>query len=159
MARKPGGPASAFDFEEMWRSFGSMAPDWGKAFRGGAAPGRLWQDMIRSHQRNVEAVTKLNEAAAHAMRQVGERQLELIRATMAEAQNIGQAVGSSGGSSPAGPEAVSAAFERALAAMRDIAEIAEKANREALEAIARRSEDFQSELREMMAQAPSAERE
>jgi phasin family protein len=157
MARKPGGPASAFDFEEMWRAFGSMAPDWGKALQG-VPPGKLWQDMVRSQQRNVEAVTKLNEAVAHAMRQVGERQLELIRATMAEAQKIGQAMGRTGGASAA-PEAVSAAFERALTAMRDIAEIAEKANREALEAITKRSEAFEAELREMMAQAPATERE
>jgi hypothetical protein len=153
MARKPTGAVPGFDVEEMWRAFGSMAPDWTKALKDAPMPGMLWQDLLRTHQRNVQSVTKLNEAAANAMRQVGERQLELFRAIMAESGKISEAMRKPGAAPAGGPEAMSAAFERALAVMRDIAEIAEKANRAALAEITARSEAFQKELREMLDKA------
>jgi hypothetical protein len=153
MAKKSTGAASGFDLEEMWRAFGSMAPDWTKALKDAPMPGQLWQDLVRTQQRNVETVTKLNEAAAAAMRQVGERQLELVRAIMSESAKISEAMRKPGGAAAGGSEAMSAAFERALVAMRDIAEIAEKANRAALAEITARSEAFQVELREMLEKA------
>ena len=135
------GPTGGIDIGELFKPFTSMAPDWTKAMQGlggqgFGAQGKVWQDMLQSHQRNIESVTKLNNGVAQAMRQIAERQVELMRVTMSEMGAISSSMQKPGSSSA---EAMSSAFDRALDAMREIAEIAEKANREALAAITERS--------------------
>ena len=151
--RKPTGPTAGFDLEEMFRPFASMAPDWSKAMPAMGASAAVWQELAATHQRNLASLTKMNTGVATAMRQIAERQVELMRATMAELGKISESV--QAGKAPAAmtPDAVSAAFERALAAMREIAEIAEKANREALAAITERSQEYQQELQALIGKA------
>ena len=85
------------------------------------------------------------------MRQIAQRQFELMQTTMSELQRISESMRKPGSVGTAvSPETMSAAFEKSLAAMREIAEIAERANRDALEAITHRSQAFQEELRQMM---------
>ena len=74
-----------------------------------------------------------------------------MRTTFTEMNRVGEAMRKPGGAGTAmSPDALSKAFEKALATMREIAEIAEKANREALEAIGERSQAFQHELQAMI---------
>jgi hypothetical protein len=146
------GPTGGVDIGELFKPFTAMAPDWAKAMQGFGgqglgAQGKVWQDMLQSHQRNIESVTKLNNGVAQAMRQIAERQVELMRVTMSEMGTISSSMQKPGSGSA---EAMSAAFDRALDAMREIAEIAEKANRDALSAITERSQAFQAELRQML---------
>ena len=151
------GPTGGVDIGELFKPFTSMAPDWAKAMQGfsgqGFAGQKVWQDMLQSHQRNIESVTKLNNAVAQAMRQIAERQVELLQATLREMGAISTSM--QGGSGKAMPtaDAMSSAFDRALSAMREIAEIAEKANREALAEITDRSQQFQAELKAMVEDA------
>jgi phasin family protein len=144
-------PSGTPDLEDLFKPFANMVPDWSKAMAGFGQSGRIWQDMIQSHQRNIESVSRLNDGVADAMRQIAERQLELMRTTMSELQRISEAMRKPGGAGVAmSPDAMSAAFERSLGAMREIAQIAERANRDALEAITQRSQAFQQELQQMM---------
>ena len=150
--RKPTGPTAGFDLEEMFRPFASMAPDWSKAMPAMGASAAVWQELAATHQRNLASLTKMNTGVATAMRQIAERQVELMRATMAELGKISESVQGGKGAAMA-PDAMSAAFERALATMREIAEIAEKANREALAAITERSQEYQQELQALIGKA------
>jgi phasin family protein len=157
--RNTASPTGGVDIGELFKPFTTMAPDWAKAMQGFGgqgfgAQGKVWQDMLQSHQRNIESVTKLNNAVAQAMRQIAERQVELMRVTMSEMGAISSTMPKPG-AAPTMPsaEAMSAAFDRALSAMREIAEIAEKANREALATITERSQAFQAELKAMVADA------
>lgn len=148
--RRTSGPATP-DLGELFRPYAAMMPDWSKALQDMSAPGRFWQEMLASHQRNIESVTKLNDGVAGAMRQIAERQLQLMQTTMAELSKLGETMRKPGGAQAAlSPDAASEAFERALTTMREIAEIAEKANRDALEAITERSQEFQHELQALM---------
>jgi phasin family protein len=150
--RTTSGQAGGVDIGELFKPFTNMAPDWAKAMQGFGSQGKVWQDMLQSHQRNIESVTRLNNAVAQAMRQIAERQVELMRATMTEMGAISSSMRATSGSASAMPsaDAMSAAFDRALSAMREIAEIAEKANREALAEITERSQQFQAELKAMV---------
>ena len=154
----PRKPTGTPDLEDLFKPFAGMVPDWSKAMAGFGQSGRVWQEMIQSHQRNIESVSRLNDGVAQAMRQIAERQLELMRTTMAELQRISETVRQPGGAATMmSPEAMSAAFERSLGAMREIAQIAEQANRTALEAITERSQAFQQELQQMVQQGSKPE--
>lgn len=157
--RNTAGPMGGVDIGELFKPFTTMAPDWAKAMQGfggqglgGAAFGgqKVWQDMLQSHQRNIESVTKLNNAVAQAMRQIAERQVELMQTTMRELGTISTSMQSGSAKGVPSADAMSSAFDKTLSAMREIAEIAEKANREALAEITDRSQAFQAELKAMM---------
>lgn len=144
------------DIAELFKPFTTMAPDWAKAMQGMTGQGfgqKVWQDMLQSHQRNIESVTKLNNGVAQAMRQIAERQVELMQATMREMGAISTSMQAGSGKAMPSADAMSSAFDRALSAMREIAEIAEKANREALAEITDRSQQFQAELKAMVEDA------
>lgn len=148
--RKTSGPAAP-DLGELFRPYATMLPDWNKTLQEMGQPGRFWQDMLASHQRNIESVTRINDGVAGAMRQIAERQLQLMQATMGELGKVAETMRKPGAAGAAiSPEALSQTFEQALATMREIAEIAEKANREALAAITERSQEFQQELQALM---------
>jgi phasin family protein len=158
-------PMGGVDIGELFKPFASMAPDWSKMMQGFsaqgfpgqglggqgfAAGGKVWQDLLQSHQRNIESVTRLNSGVADAMRQIAERQVELMQATMREMASISSSMQAGQGKAMPSTDTMSAAFDRTLSAMREIAEIAEKANREALSAITERSQEFQGELKAML---------
>lgn len=158
-------PMGGVDIGELFKPFASMAPDWSKLMQGFSgqgfpgqglggqgfgAGGKVWQDLLQSHQRNIESVTRLNSGVADAMRQIAERQVELMQATMREMASISSSMQAGQGKGMPSTDTMSAAFDRALSAMREIAEIAEKANREALSAITERSQEFQGELKAML---------
>lgn len=147
--RKPSGAAP--DLAELFRPYADMLPDWSKTMGEMGASTRFWQELMVSHQRNLESLTRLNDGVATAMRNIADKQLALMRTTFAEMNRVGEAMRKPGGSSAAlSPDALGHAFEKALATMREIAEIAEKANREALEAIGERSQAFQQELQALI---------
>jgi phasin family protein len=147
--RKPSGGAP--DLAELFRPYANLLPDWSKAMAEMGASTRFWQELMASHQRNLESLTRLNDGVATAMRDIVDKQLALMRTTLAEMNRVGEAMRKPGGAGTAlSPDTLAKAFEKALATMREIAGIAEKANREALEAIGERSQAFQHELQAMI---------
>ena len=74
--RNTAGSMGGVDIGELFKPFANMAPDWTKAMQGFAGQGlggagfggqKVWQDMLQSHQRNIESVTKLNNAVVDAL--------------------------------------------------------------------------------------------
>ncbi len=137
-------------FQEMWTRFGAMAPDMTKAMKMPEAGTEFWTAVMATNQNNMQALAEMNESVANSMKSIGERQRSLFETMMAEIERAGKDIGGNGEDVS---KAASEAYEKMLGGMREIAEIAEKANRDALAEIEKRSAAFQDELKSIMKKA------
>lgn len=142
----------AEQFQEMWKRFGGMAPDWSKVMAWPEAQTDFWKSVMEANQNNMQALAEMNDAVAKSMTSIGERQRALLETMMAEVQQAGKEMSGSGEEVS---KAASEAFEKMLNGMREIAQIAEKANKDALAEIEKRSSAFQEEMQGIMAKAKS----
>lgn len=132
---------------DVWKAFGDLAPDWSKLFEAGKNPSDFWADAMERNKANIAALTKLNESIAATTRQIGERQVALFHSMMGEAGKAAEQM-KAAGTKPT--EAMTEAFDGMVKQMREIGEIAEKANREALAKIEERGAAFRDELKKLM---------
>lgn len=137
-------------FQEMWKNFGAMAPDWNRFGDLPEAQTEFWKSVMQTNQNNLDALAELNRSVAESFRTIGERQLSLFETMMLEADKAAKEMRASG---EVAPEAATKAFQQMLNGMREIAEIAEKANKEALAEIEKRAAAFQDEVKEQIKKA------
>jgi phasin family protein len=113
-------------------------------------PGLDGDKLMREQKKNLEALTAANKAAMDGYQAVMRRQGEHLKETM---ELVSKAVRE--GWSGASPEAnrnkqgelAKAAFDRALANMRELSEMAAKSNREAFDKISERMKESLEEFR------------
>ena len=130
--------------------FPFMNLDIGKLIGDLKLPNMNVEQLMQAQRRNIEALTQANKLAAEGFQAIAKRQSEILKETMDE---MGKAMkdAMSGGT----PEANAAkqadlakqALERALANMKELAEMAAKANSEAFELINRRVMESLDELK------------
>ena len=137
-------------FNEMWKSFGEMAPDWSKLGPPSEAAKEFWEGLGKTGHSNMEALKDLNAQMASSVKSIGERQMSLMETMMGEAEAAAKEMRAAG---EAAPDAASQAFHKMLDGMKEMAEIAKKANRDALAEIEKHGETFKAELKEMMAKS------
>jgi len=116
-------------------------------------PGVDMEAIMASQRKNIEAVTAANQLAIEGMQAVVRRQAEILRQTMEETGNMMTEVMSAG--TPEDrvakqAELVKVAFEKALANMRELAEMVAKSNSEAANVISKRVSESLEELKTMM---------
>ncbi|MGE0725489.1 MAG: phasin family protein [Alphaproteobacteria bacterium] len=119
-------------------------------------PGIDTSALLAAQQRNVEAIAKANQLAAEGMQAVAKRQAEMLRTSMEEASRTMTAMMAN--TSPEErvakqAELTKAAFEKAIANMREISELLARANKDTLDVINRRVSEGLDEVRELMATA------
>ncbi len=117
-------------------------------------PGVDIEAIMASQKRNIEAVTAANQLAIEGMQAVVRRQAEILRQTMEETSAMVTEMMSAG--SPEDKmakqaELVKTAFEKALANMKELAEMVAKSNTEASNVISQRVSESLEELKAHMA--------
>ena len=137
-------PLGAFDFSKMLRDLD--------------VPGIDMQAMLDAQRKNVEALQRANRAAAENFQAIVKRQVEMMQEAMSEiAQSMreGAASGLPEGAKRQG-ELFNRAFEKALANVREIAEMAAKSNQELFDVVNQRMLETTDEIRGLREQAGKA---
>jgi phasin family protein len=138
MAQQPTNPFLQMDFSKM--------------LAGVKMPGFDADMILSNYRRNIEALTETNQRAYEGLQAVIARQLEIFRQTMEETATMSREV--VGQKKPEElvakqTELAKAAFERALANMKELAEMVAKANADAAEVINKRISESLAELRSL----------
>jgi phasin family protein len=118
-------------------------------------PGVDWQELMASQQKNVEALTRANQVLLEGAQAVIQREVEIMQKAMqefAEASRELMQEGDPQAQARKRLELAKASFEAALRNMRELAEMAGRSNREALEMINQRAMESFDEIRSAMAQ-------
>ena len=115
-------------------------------------PGMDISALMEARRRDVEALTQANQIAYQSMQALAQREAEILQQTMAEWQG---AMAGMAGKSPTemaakGAELATQAFGRALANMRELAEMASKSQTQTYEVLNRRFQENLEELRKLM---------
>lgn len=115
-------------------------------------PGVDLEALMASQRKNIEALTAANKLAFEGFQAVATRQTEILRQTMEELQKMMTEVMSA--STPEDrvakqAELAKTAFEKALANMKEVAEMVTKSNTEATNVISNRITDSLEELKTM----------
>jgi phasin family protein len=110
-------------------------------------PGVNVEALLSSQQKNIEALTAANRTAVEGIQTLSQRQAEIFRRTMEEATKAAQAVATTGQPQdiPAKQaEIAKVVFEKGLANMQELAELAARANADTLEVVNKRfAESFE----------------
>jgi len=147
-------PFFNFDIAKMMSDFDptKIADEFSKMVGQYKLPGVDTDALVASQRRNVEALTSANRAAFEGVQAVAKRQAEILQETMNEVATAFDAVSKSGSPQAAAAkqaELAKDAFEKALANMRELAEMVAKSNQEATQAINGRISETLDEVKEL----------
>jgi len=115
-------------------------------------PGVDINAIVEARRKDVEALTHANQVAYESMQALARREAEILQQTMAEWQG---AMAGMAGKTPQemaarGTELATQAFGRALANMRELAEMASNSQSQTYEILNRRFQENLEELRKLM---------
>lgn len=139
-----------FDAEKVAEMF--KAPDMTKFFEQAKMPSMDMDGLIAAQQKNMQALVEANKAAAAGYQDLYKRQISIFEETMAAVKDqVGemqsQAATAEGAQKNA--ELVKAGFEKAISNMKELAELAQKANMEAFEIVSARVKESLAELKKL----------
>lgn len=131
---------------------GMTFPDISKILEQLKVPGIDMQAIIEARRKDIEALTQANQMAYESMQALARREAEILQQTMSEWQ---AAMAAMAGKNPAemaskGTELATQAFGKALANMRELAEMASKSQAQAYEVLNRRFQENLEDLRKML---------
>jgi phasin family protein len=118
-------------------------------------PGVDWQELMASQQKNLEALSQANQVLFEGAQAVVQREVEILQKAMQEFAEASRELVQEGDARLQAQkrlELAKASFETALQNMRELAELATRSNREALEVINRRAIESFEEIRSAMTQ-------
>lgn len=116
-------------------------------------PGVDWQEVIASQQKNLQALAKANQVLVEGAQAVMRREIEILQKAMAEAAEASKELMQQGDPQAQASrrlELARTSFETAIANMRELAEVAGRSNREALEVINQRALESFDEIKRAM---------
>lgn len=124
--------------------------DFSKILREFKIPDVDWQEIMASQQRNLAALTKANQVLMEGAQTVMQREVEILQNAMAEvndaARDLMQADDPQAGAAKR-LELAKESFAAAVSNMRELAELATKSNREALDVINQRALEGLEEIK------------
>jgi phasin family protein len=112
--------------------------------------------LMRAHQRNMEALSAANRIALEGAQAVAKRHMEIMQQTMAELTETLKALATSEGPQEKAvrqTELLKAAYERAVANTREVGDLIQRANGEAMGALNQRVAEAIAELTQLVAKA------
>ena len=121
---------------------GSATFDFTKLLSQYKLPGVDFASIVDRERKNIEALTKANMIAFEGWQALLRRQSEILQETMA--QTVAVAHNEEGAAVRA--DVAKQGFEKALANMRDLAEMATKSQKEAFEVVRKRAVDNMAEI-------------
>ncbi|MCP5367654.1 MAG: phasin family protein [Hyphomicrobiales bacterium] len=147
-------PFLNFDMTQMLADFDpkKMAAEFSKVMGQYNLPSVDVESMLKSQQKNVEALTVANRTAMEGFQAVANRQAEILKETLDEAQAAVERFATSTTPQDAAAkqaELVKDAFEKALSNMRELAELVAKSNNEAASAINSRISESLEEIKSL----------
>ena len=115
--------------------------------------------LMAAHRRNLETLSAANRVALEGAQAIARRNMEIMQQTMAELTDGMRQMTS--GESPqtratSQAEMLKAAYERAVANMREVAELIQKSNGEALSLLNQRFTESVDEVKQLMGKAGQA---
>ena len=135
-------------------AMGSSAGDLSKMFDGLRMPAMPDMDlMLGAYRRNLEALSTANRVALEGAQQIARRNMEIMQQTMGEMTDAMR--GLSAAESPqdrAGKQAemLKTAYERAVGHMKELADLIQRSNGEALDVLNQRFAEAMNEARTMV---------
>lgn len=118
-------------------------------------PGVDWSELMAAQQKNLQALTKANQLLVEGAQAVMRREIEILQKAMAELAQASKEMMQQGGDPQAQTgkrlELARTSFEAAISNMRELAEVAGRSNREALEVINQRALESFEEIKNAMA--------
>jgi phasin family protein len=117
-------------------------------------PGIDWSELMASQQKNLQALTKANQLLIEGAQAVIRREVEILQKAMAELAEASKEMMQQGDPQTQAAKRLTLAqtsFEAAIQNMRELAEVAGRSNREALEVINQRALEGFEEIKKSMA--------
>jgi phasin family protein len=117
-------------------------------------PGVDWQEVIASQQKNLQALAKANQVLIEGAQAVMRREIEILQKSMAEVADASKELMQQGDPQAQASrrlELAKTSFEAAIQNMRELAEVAGRSNREALEVINQRALESFEEIKQSLA--------
>jgi phasin family protein len=126
-------------------------PDVAKMIEQLKVPGLDVSGFIDTQRKNIEAITQANQAAYDSMRELAKRQMDILQETAAEWQAaMSEAAKREGTNAARRADAAEKAFGKAFGNMRELAEMAAKAQTEAWEVVQKRFQENLADLRSLL---------
>jgi phasin family protein len=116
-------------------------------------PGVNWQEVMAAQQKNLQALAKANQLLVEGAQAVMRREVEILQKAMAELAQASQELMQQGDPQAQASKRLAlaqASFEAAISNMRELAEVAGRSNREALEVINQRALESFEEIKKAM---------
>jgi phasin family protein len=145
-------PFGEFDMSRMFDAAKMFDP--AKLMNEFKMPGVNMEQVVASQRRNLEALTAANTLAVQGFQAVTKRQAEILKQTLEQtsvAMREVMAAGSPEDKAARQTELAKEAFERAIANMRELAEMVSKAQTEANEVITKRVTESLDEMKDLLA--------
>ena len=149
-------------FSEAQERMRRGAEDFSRMFSDMKFPGMPDMDMLlAAHRRNVETLTAANRVALEGAQAVARRNIEIMHQTLSELGETmkgGMAgIGTGGAKDQASKQAelLRGAYERAVSSMREVSELIQKSNAEALSLLNTRFTEAVDEVKTLMGRARS----
>jgi phasin family protein len=113
-------------------------------------PGVDMAAIIEARRKDIEAVVASNQAAMAAMQAMGQKQVEMLKSAMQDIQANSKEMASSLGD-PAKQTAITKkAYAKAVADVKDLADMARKSQVESMASITKRANEHMEEIKKMM---------
>jgi phasin family protein len=126
-------------------------PDVAKMIEQLKVPGLDVSGFIEAQRKNIEALTEANKAAYEGMRDLARRQMEILQETAAQWQAaMSEAAKREGTNVSRRADAAEKAFGKAFGNMRELAEMAAKAQTEAWEVVQKRFQQNLADLKSLL---------
>ncbi len=116
-------------------------------------PGLDMASIIESRRKDMEALIEANKSTSEAMQALARKQTEILAETMQGIQNTAKELASGGAGAPnAAKQAdlVGSAYQKALADMKELAEMVRKSQTDAMAGITARAAESLQEMKKLM---------
>lgn len=147
------------DFSQFYTDFNKSFAEYGKLFGNSKLPSFDVDAMIAAQRKNIEVMTAANQVAFEGVQTIAKRQVEFARKAAEELSQVAKEMTAAG--TPEDKMARQAAiaketFESAVANLRELSGIAQKANAEAVELISKRVAENLEEVKSALAPTKAA---
>ena len=113
-------------------------------------PGVDMSAIVESRRKDIQALMEANKATYESMQALARKQAEILNQTMQGMQEATRDAMSSAGNPAQQTETVRKAFEKTLADMKELAEMARRSQSEAMAHITQRGNEHLQEIRKLM---------
>ena len=113
-------------------------------------PGVDMSAIVESRRKDIEALMEANKATYQSMQALARKQAEILSQTIQGMQEAAKNAVGSAGNPAQQTETVRKAFEKTLADMRELAEMARRSQAEAMAHLTQRGNEHLQEIRKLM---------